>query len=40
MYSHNADFSKYYGRCLSCEWRPLECGVVNILAIDDGYEEK
>ena len=24
----------------SCEWLPLECGVVNILTVDDGYEEE
>ena len=23
----------------SCGWYQLECGVVNILTIDDGYEE-
>jgi len=24
----------------SCEWHPLECGVVNIPTIDDVYEEE
>ena len=24
----------------SCEWHPLEYGVVNILTVDDGYEEE
>ena len=23
-----------------CEWHALECGVVNILTVDDGYEEE
>jgi len=40
VYLHYADFSKYYRRWLGCEWRLLECGVVNILKIDDGYEEE
>ena len=40
VFSQNADFSKYYERWLCCEWRPLECGVVNILTIYDGYEEQ
>jgi len=22
------------------EWHPLQCGLVNILTIDDGYEEE
>jgi len=38
--SHYADFSKYYGMRFCCECRVLECGVVNILRIDDGYKEK
>ena len=37
--SHYADFSKYYGMRFCCEWRLLECGVVNILTIDDGLKE-
>jgi len=40
VYSHYANFSKYYGGWLCCEWRPLDCGVVNILTVDDGYEEE
>jgi len=39
VYSHCADFSKYYGKWHKCEWNPLECGVVNILKIHDGYEK-
>ena len=39
MYSHCADFSKYCGKWHKCKLNPLECGVVNILNIHDGYEK-